>query len=281
MRIHLISFATPRFRMRQILLGLSARVNRIADTVTAFSPESLRKAGFQERMKGISLAERGSGFWAWKPFLIDRKLAEVPEGDIVFYCDVGRLYPFKLLHQPVTPFVHWMTANRQQMMPGVRIPWSGPNGQWIKREALVDLGMDRPEVHLASPVQASFSLWKVGPESRSFVSEWLDLCSRRELVSDDPSRAGLVELPEFRGHRHDQALLSLLCMRHGLKAMELGEEHPGFDTRHPSLVSKSRFGRKTGCPSFVGKTLRIIAWPVEKAEEMIRGNIRFGKPINE
>lgn len=63
----------------------------------------LRNAGFEGRCKDIKLSERGSGFWAWKPFIIDAKLREVPDGDLVFYCDVGRLHPFKLLDQPLTP----------------------------------------------------------------------------------------------------------------------------------------------------------------------------------
>ena len=280
-RIHLVTYATPRFRLRQMILGASARVNGVVDSVTSWNPQKLLKAGFEDRCKGIKLSERGSGFWAWKPFVIDAKLSEVPEGDLVFYCDVGRLYPFKLLDEPIAYYVRWMDERGQDVMPGVEIPWDGPNSSWIKREALVTLGMDRPEVHAASPVQASFSLWRASPHSRVFVEHWLDYCSQRPLVSDDPSRDGLLELPDFRGHRHDQALLSLCCLSEGIAGLSLGRDKPEIDVRHPSEVSRLCSGKASENLSRLGCLLQAVTWLIGQMEQGLRSKIKFGKPIGE
>ena len=281
MRIHLVTYATPRFRLRQLLLGWSARLNHVADTVTSWTPEMLRKAGFEDRCKDIKLTERGSGYWAWKPFIIDAKLRDVPDGDLVFYCDVGRLYPFKLLDQPVLPYLQWMDQQGQDIMPGVEIPWDGPNSAWSKREALLAMDMDRPAVHTAAPVQASFSLWRASTHSRDFAARWLAACSQRPLVSDDPSRWDLSELPDFRGHRHDQALLTLCCLAGGIHGLNIVGGKPGIDARHPSQVSRLYFGETTGCPTSTGKILRAAVWPVEQIEQRLRQRLKFGKPIHE
>jgi hypothetical protein len=281
MPVHLVTYATPRFRLRQWLLGASARLNGVADTVTSWTPESLLAAGFEDRCKDIKLSERGSGYWAWKPFIIDAKLREVPDGDLVFYCDVGRLYPFKLLDQPVDPFVAWMDERGQDLMPGVEIPWDGPNSAWIKREALVAARMDRADVHAASPVQASFSLWRAGPRSRDFAARWLEDCSQRPLVSDDPSRGGLVEHPGFRAHRHDQALLTLGCLSAGIHGLSVGSGKPAIDTRHPSQVSRLLWGNIATCPTLSGRLLRAAVWPVERLEQLVRRKVKFGKAIQE
>jgi hypothetical protein len=281
MRIHLVTYATRRFRLRQWLLGLSARVNGVADTVTSWTPESLLAAGFEDRCKDIKLSERGSGFWAWKPFIIDAKLREVPDGDLVFYCDVGRLYPFKLLDQPVAPYVHWMDDHGQDVMPGVYIPWDGAISVWTKREALVSTGMDRPEIHTASPVQASFSLWRVSPRGREFATRWLDLCTRRALISDDPSRDGISELPGFRGHRHDQALLTLCCLKEEIAGFDLGSEKPGIDVRHPSEVSRLSHGEVPGVSTFTGRLLRVAVRVLGQCEQRARRLIKFGRSIQE
>lgn len=280
-RIHLITYATPRFRPRQILLAVSARLNDVADTVTSWTPDKLRDAGFENRIKGISLLERGSGFWAWKPFVIATKLREVPDGDIVFYCDVGRLYPFKLLDQPISPFVRWMDDHCQDIMPGVQIPWDGQTSVWTKREALVATETDIPRFHGTSPVQASFSIWRAGKRSRDFAGEWLDLCAQRPLISDDPSRHGLVELPEFRAHRHDQALLTLCCLKHGIAALNLGSERPPIDTRHPSETSRFTFGEVAAGQSLCGTLLRLAVWPVWRLERWMRRRVAFGNSIRE
>lgn len=281
MRIHLVTYATPRFRLRQLILGWSAQANRVVDTVTHWTPDKLLAAGFEERCKGILLSERGSGFWAWKPFIIAAKLREVPEGDVVFYCDVGRLYPFKLLDQPVLPFVRWMDEHGQDIMPGIEIPWDGPNSTWTKREALASFDVDRTEVHASSPVQASFSIWRVSPESRDFVELWLDRCAQRQLVSDDPSRSGLEELPGFRGHRHDQALLSLCCISRNIQGLSIGHQKPPIDSRHPSEVSCHFCGKTPGQPTWPGRLLRAAVWPIEHIEQQIRQNVKFGEPTHE
>ena len=281
MKVHLVTYATPRFRLRQWILGASARLNGVVDTVTSWTPGMLLKAGFEDRCKDIKLSERGSGFWAWKPFVIDAKLREIPEGDLVLYCDVGRLYPFKLLDQPVTPFVRWMEARCQDMMPGVEIPWDGPNSNWTKREALAAFEMDRHEIHQATPIQASFSLWRASPDSRSLVAQWLQSCSRRPLVSDDSSHGNLPELPDFRSHRHDQALLSLCCLARGVAGLRMGTEKPEIDFRNPSEVSRLCFGRAPGKPTLLGKLLRAGIWPLEQIEQRLRRNVTFGKPIHQ
>jgi hypothetical protein len=281
MKVHLVTYATRRFRLRQWLLGVSARLNGVADTVTSWTPESLSSAGFEERHKDIKLSERGSGFWAWKAFIIHSKLQETPDGDVVLYCDVGRLYPFKLLDQPITSFLNWMEEQGQDIMPGVEIPWDGPNSAWIKREALVLTGMDRPDVHSSIPVQASFSLWRAGTNSRDFVAQWQDWCTQRSLISDDPSREDLTELPNFRGHRHDQALLTLCCIARGIRGLGIGAEKPSIDARHPSQVSRLRFGESPGHPTFCGRLLRAAVWPVEQLEQGLRRKMKFGKPIHE
>lgn len=281
MRVHLVTYATRRFRLRQLLLGWSARLNHVADTVTSWSPEMLRDAGFEKRCKDIKLSERGSGFWAWKPFIIDAKLREVPDGDLVFYCDVGRLYPFKLLDQPITPYIQWMDEHGQDVMPGLYIPWDGATAVWTKREALVALEMDRPEVHAASPVQASFSIWQATASSRKFAEQWLTLCARRAMISDDPSQGGLSELPDFRGHRHDQALLTLCCLAHGITGLDIGSDKPSIDTRHPSQVSRQIFGKIPGSPSASGRLLRTAVWPLEQIEQRLRKRIKFGRTVHE
>lgn len=280
-KVHLVTYATPRFRHRQILLGISARLNHVADTVTAWTPEQLRKAGFEDKCEGIKLSERGSGFWAWKPFIIDAKLREVRDGDLVFYCDVGRLYPFKLLDQPIAQYLDWMQRQGQEVMPGIAIPWEGNNAEWTKREVLATMEMDRAEIHSASPIQASFSLWRASKTSRDLASKWLNLCSSRKLVSDDPSSGSFPELPGFRAHRHDQALLTLCCLQENVRPLAVGDSRPDYDAKNPSAVSRHRFGEIESSPTLLGKILRSGAALIGKTEQLLRRRVKFGTPLSE
>lgn len=273
-KIHLVTYATPRFFHRQAILGLSARVNRVADTVTAWTPKKLKAAGFAERAPEIGLEERGSGFWSWKPFIIQKRLGEVAEGDLVFYCDVGRRYPYTLLDQPITPFVEWMDSRKQEMMPGVENTWDGPVGTWTKRDAFVYTGMDRQEVYESTMIQGGFSVWRAGAKSREFVGKWMDLCSLRRLVSDDPGTCGLPELPGFRENRHDQSLLTLLCLKEGLSGLRFIEEKPPFQSGNPAAVSRHTFGERRRTVSGTLLDL-LVARPMAWVEKIVRSNYKF------
>jgi len=279
MRIHLVTYATPRFRLRQLLLGWSARLNPVADTVTHWTPEKLLSAGFEVRCKDIRLSERGSGFWAWKPFIIETKLREVPDGDIVFYCDVGRSYPFKQLRSTIDPYLQWLDLHKQSAMPGVLIPWKGPMSMWTKRDAYVATGMDKKEIHSAVPIQASFSLWRANDVTRTIAKEWMDLSSQRTLISDDPSTCGFPELPDFHDHRHDQSLLTLCCIKHNLKGLDIGEKMPPIDTQNPSEIACLMSGGKSTRIPIAGHILNILAYPLERIEAGLRRNVTFGQPL--
>lgn len=275
MQIHLVTYATPRFRLRQRILGLSARVNKVADTVTHWTPQTLRAAGFEERCKGIRLNERGSGFWAWKPFIIDEKLRKVPDGDIVYYCDVGRRYPFKTLEQSIAPFVRWMHSEHQDVLPGLHIPWKGPMSMWTKRAAFMAAGLDDILTHQSAPIQASFSLWIAGEPARNLCKDWLELCSRPFLINDEPSPTPETDLPDYFENRHDQSLLSLCCIRKGVKGLNLGSRLPAIDTQHPDEVMRVMY---TDLPSTrrLGRIFRTCITPFALAEGLIRRRLKFG-----
>jgi hypothetical protein len=251
--------------------------NRVANSVTHWNPGKLLAAGFENHCPKIRLSERGSGFYAWKPFIIQRKLEEMPEGDIVFYCDVGRTFPYKLLSGSLQVFLGWMKTHKQSVIPGIKIPWGGPMSMWTKRDAFVSMAMDTPSVHATAPIQASFSIWINNPESRDIVSEWMALSANRQMISDDASKLGFPDLPDFYEHRHDQSLLSLVCLKRCIEGMDVGCDMPPLDAKHPSEVARLLSG-KTAESTAQGRLVAGLASVVERLEWTARKWVKFNEP---
>jgi hypothetical protein len=274
-RFHLVSYATSQFRHRQWFLGASARANHVVTSVTAWTPRMLVDAGFLEQAPGISISERGSGYWAWKPFIIRDALNRIPEGEFVLYCDVGRKYPYLLLNESLNPFVDWMHQQGQDVLPGVQIPWSGSMEKWTKRAAFTGTEVDGSEALAAIPIQASFSLWRSGPTARSFVDEWMTWCFKRNLVSDDHCPSNDTESSVFVGHRHDQSLLTLKALKEGMIGLDIGTEAPAFNDRDPNEILRLLTGhqQKTG---LIGRALCSGAFLTEAAERLARKFFKFG-----
>lgn len=276
LRFHLVSYATAKYRHRQIFLTASARANGVVATATSWNPGSLIAAGFTKLAPDISLSERGSGFWAWKPFVILKALETAAEGEVVLYCDAGRKYPYILLDTSLDPFVSSMDGHNQDIMPGVSIPWNGPMSAWTKHDAFEATGVNGESIRSASPIQASFSLWRNHGTTKAFVQEWLSWCIQRQLVSDDPSASAQSEAPDFKAHRHDQSLLNLCCHKHGIKGIDIGASQPPYNERDPSHILKHVFGAEARTTAR-GKAIALAAKPLQVIEQTLRERITFGK----
>jgi hypothetical protein len=93
---------------------------------------------------------------------------------------------------------------------------------------------------------------------------------------DDPNTGGEPNLDGFKGHRHDQALLTLCCLRDGVRGLRVGAEHPGVDTRNPSAMADLAFGTGGACVGIAGRSLAVLAGCLGAMESTIRKRIRFG-----
>jgi hypothetical protein len=103
------------------------------------------------------------------------------------------------------------------------------------------------------------------------------LSADRQMISDDLSQCGLPELPDFHEHRHDQSLLSLVCLKRGLQGMDLGLDEPIFDPKHPTEVAKI-LSDKRSAATFNGKLVGGLAGLIERIEWFVRIWIKFNKP---
>jgi len=63
-------------------------------------------------------------------------------------------------------------------------------------------------------VQASLILFKVNKKTIDFVREWYSWCIMPGMI-DDTSRG--PQFPEFQQHRYDQAILTAISIKYGIK----------------------------------------------------------------
>ena len=178
---------------------------------------------WRRRHAAILAAQRGAGYWLWKPKLVAMTLARVPEGTVVFYCDSGARWIAR-----IDPYVALLDAS------DVVAFTLGPDLDdlaWTRTDARVAAGVC--EALAREPQrQAAFLLLRNAPASRAAVAAWLALCETGDLVTDAASR--LPEAPEFRAHRHDQSLWSLVCKARGVPAVPDPSQW-GNDRRLPRL----------------------------------------------
>jgi hypothetical protein len=186
-----------------------------------YTPEVLKGSG-------IDASQRGVGFWAWKPFIINDVLSkrgsmwDMPchDGDILIYADAG------------VEFINNVNYIIDRMDQDIFLFGNNyEHAHWCKRD-VIDAVWPLPTLEMAEwsnshqtfpwafygkQVQASVIFFRVSDYARKFVKEWLDWClfEGGRLIDDSPSRA--PNHPEFRENRHDQAILTTMAYREGIK----------------------------------------------------------------
>ena len=205
----LVNYATPQFAaLRDLNTASALRVGDI-DRVAQFTPARL-DCGFRRANAHLLRHPRGAGYWVWKPYIIETTLRTLHDGDFLFYADAASFFV-----SSVAPLIDLMRRSDRDVI-AFRLKHQRER-MWTKRDAFVLMGSDSARYTDTFQVEAGFSVWRKTPFSLSLAAEWLRYAQDERIVTDAPNRCGKPDYPEFREHRHDQSIWSLLCKKHGVE----------------------------------------------------------------
>ena len=193
--------------------------------VIAFNQNSL-DADFLTRNEVLLSAARGAGYWSWKPQVVLQTMLRLPlsRDILIFYADAGLEF-----HRNVTGLLSRLHAGPRDVNV---FSFDFLERSYTKREAFVALEADSPEYHGAPTAEAATIVFRNTLFSQFFVRTWLSLCTDPALVTDVGSK--LLKLPDFKVHRHDQSLLSLLVKKFKLGWDEVGTHNTILHHRNKS-----------------------------------------------
>jgi hypothetical protein len=220
MTVHLVAFSDESMSRSRQLCAESAKRYGV-DTVDYWHATEFRDTP-------VRTTDRGCGYWAWKPWIInDLMRSAIPcNDDVIIYSDAGVEfinnvnYIIDRMEQDIFLFgnswehAHWCKRDIvEAVWPYTYTPepisvTPSPVGPEYKRV---------PWEAFGKQAQASVIFFRVSDYSKQFVAEWLKWCLFEDgrLIDDSPSRA--PNHPEFQENRHDQAILTTLAYREGIK----------------------------------------------------------------
>ncbi len=234
MSIHLITFATEDYSISAERLKATA-LRFGVDEFNVFGPKDIG-LGFQPVLDKLLPDSRGYGWWSWKSYFIFLTSHLMKDGDILIYCDAGNEIVDNVNH-----IISKMDDDFFLFSNG----WQ--HSHWCKAE--VAFAINRPIMQEGSEyfnhkqVQASSIFFRVSQKTKDFIQEWYAWSIMPGFV-DNTVRG--PQFPEFREHRHDQALLCCLQIKYGIKlhwfpstmAMHIQKEHPGDN--YPAIFNHHR-----------------------------------------
>lgn len=207
LRVHHITYASRRFARAARLLTWSARRYGIGPT-RIYRPSCPLAVDLAARFPEIMGAKRGAGYWLWKPFIIRDALARAADGDLVLYTDAAVVLV-------VDPGTLLRLANENPIVLFELGP-SHPMRKWTKRDCFVGLDADSPRFWDMPQLLSGMQLYRAGNEAREFVEQVCRAIVVPDVLTDAPNVRGRPNFPEFREHRHDQAVLTIVARKTNL-----------------------------------------------------------------
>ena len=186
--------------------------------------------------------KKGGGYWLWKPYIINKTINLVKEGDFIFYCDSGS-YVINDIHI----LTEFMKKNNLNILC-FELPFL--ECQFTKKELFKIMDCDSDVYKKSNQILASYIIFKVTDFTKKFFKEYLFYATRpNSLIDSDYEN----ELKCFLEHRNDQSIFSLLCKKYNIKPYRSISEPFGYNYNNSHFVFKGVEALKN-CKKYTSST---------------------------
>ena len=209
----LVNYANTKYREAQKINSNTALEVGGLDRVMSYGPMNI-DVRFMYKNIDILKEYRGSGYWLWKPYFILKSLHKIADGDYLLYADSGGIQ----FVRPIDPLIELMHSYGQTVLPFAlkNNVYLYLRKQYTKRDTFILMGMDDFDFPDEFQIMAGCILFQKSQFAVNFVAEWLHYAQDERILTDIPNQMGKPNYPEFIDHRHDQSILDLLSVKHGL-----------------------------------------------------------------
>jgi len=177
-------------------------------TITAMNEHDI--SDFIEKHRSFIETNRaGYGLWIWKPAVILQRLQQIPQGDILVYCDAGT----HLNRHGLPRYYEYLTFLSTKSMVVFSCNDLYKAQYYVKRDVVSAYYPDFAN-QLTNYSYAGLMLVKHTPEAVRLLKDWLALCETYHYI--DFSESVAKELPIFRGNDCDNGLFNLCLAKHSI-----------------------------------------------------------------
>lgn len=191
----------------------ASSLNRFDNIFTETNATIEKHSAFQNALEDNYFKEtysspRGGGYWIWKPFVILKTLKSMQEGDILLYADAG----CHLINTDEADLkMDNYEAKARESESGI-LGFRNPciESMYTKGDAFHYFNLEKDlEAHSSRQFTANRFIIQKNKKSVEIINNWWTTAKQAPFLFDDsPSKWPNFE--NFKDHRHDQSILSLI-----------------------------------------------------------------------
>ena len=218
MNLHLVSFGST-YNYHGALMRMNNQASNwqhndvpVFSSINIFNEHHLQTdhADFwNSHVAHIAANPRGFGYWIWKSYLVRHVMQNVPQGDIVLWMDLG----CQINERAHNRFQDYYNLAQEHGLLCFASGWH--EYTWTKGDTAQLIVENNPAHMESDQIISGIMMWRNDQFNRQLVDDWanISVANGYQYITDAPSL--LPNWPEFREHRHDQSILSLLVKKYG------------------------------------------------------------------
>lgn len=153
--------------------------------------------------------------FTYKAIEMYETIKEVDYGDIVLLTDSNHVVQSD-------PQIFYDIADKSGCFIYNHIWVFYPNKIYTRRDTFVNMGCDDEEYWNAEMMQINLMAFKKTDINLDFTQEWFECCLDYKIMFGENK---YPNFPEYRVHRHDQSIFSILCKKYNFPYLRRGPEN--------------------------------------------------------
>lgn len=231
-----VAFGTPDFAT--LLQRSKAAAERFGITdIRIYTPEHPVLNLAASENPGTMALPRGFGCWLWKPYILLDAMEHSPAGSVIIYADAD----MRLIADPA-PLIARATSRNIVLFdnrPG-RL-----QRYWTKRDCFVLMDADRSKHWERLQLMAGLQVYRASSVARNFLEEAKAAICDPRILTDRANVCGRPNLEGFIEHRHDQSVLTVLAVKHGIETLQGSSVDVAYGYDYPGKAVYFEHWRKT------------------------------------
>lgn len=195
-----------------------------------FPQKSYTKDSIESSLKMQNFERtRGFGYYSWKPQVILQTLEQINENDILIYADIG----CNFIPEFANNLLKKLEILESESMLTFALENIAKTYTKAYTFAFFDVLNDKSYTN-TNMIKAGVIFMKKCEKTQIIMQEWLESIWQDFSIIDD-SKSKIKNFPEFKAHRHDQSIFSILAKKH--KVLSLPDYHNVCESEYACAIA--------------------------------------------
>lgn len=218
-KVHCISYASNSFLGRKDTFLKEANDFKNFDCIKVYSEKDL-DIDFIKKYEHILKMPRGGGYWIWKIQIIKQAFENIDYGDVLFYADVGCSFNNNI--EAKNEFNWYIDFIKKNLF----LRFNKHKEKIFSNTKTIDFFSKKYKISYdklanSDQLMATIMGFIKNEKTINFINEYFSCLEEDDLIITDYYN-NINPCKEFKDHRHDQSMFSLLykCLGYKLAVID-------------------------------------------------------------